>query len=38
MHLKGLKKLSVLDVRGTQVTDAGVNELKQALPSAKIFH
>ena len=28
MHLKGLTKLSVLDLSGTQVTDAGLAHLK----------
>jgi hypothetical protein len=37
IHLKGLTKLSMLDLRGTPVTDAGVNELQQALPSLRIY-
>jgi hypothetical protein len=35
VHLKGLARLEVLVV-GTQVTDAGMNELKHALPSLAI--
>jgi internalin A len=35
VHLKGLTSLEVLIV-GTQVTDAGVNGLKRALPSLRI--
>jgi hypothetical protein len=36
VHLKGRKKLSYLDLKLTQVTNAGVKELQQALPSLKI--
>jgi hypothetical protein len=35
-HLKGLTKLSLLNLSGTPVTDAGVSELQQVLPSLKI--
>jgi hypothetical protein len=35
-HLKGLKKLKTLNLRGTQVTESGVAELQKALPEAKI--
>jgi len=37
-HLKGLTSLCILDLRSTQVTDAGVNELKKALPNCLISH
>ena len=36
LHLKGLKNLTKLDLRNDQVTQAGMNELKQALPSLSI--
>ena len=32
MHLKSLNSLSSLNLLGTRVSDAGVKELKQALP------
>jgi hypothetical protein len=32
VHLNGLTSLTDLDLRQTQVTDLGVNELQQALP------
>ena len=32
-----LKQLSKLHMRDTQITDAGVAELKKALPKCKIF-
>ena len=35
-HLKGLTKLQSLDLRNTQVTDAGVKGLQKALPKCKI--
>jgi hypothetical protein len=35
-HLKGLTQLSYLDLRGTQVTDAGMKELERALPGLNI--
>jgi hypothetical protein len=35
-HLKGLTKLSSLELANTQVTDAGVKQLQQALPNLKI--
>jgi hypothetical protein len=38
VHLKKLTKLSKLDLRFTQVTDAGVNDLKQALSNLTINH
>jgi hypothetical protein len=34
--LKGLKSLQRLDLRHTQVTDAGLKDLKQALPKTVI--
>lgn len=34
-RLKGLSKLTHLNVQGTKVTDAGVQELKKALPDLK---
>ena len=36
-HLKELTKLSSLDINGSQVTEAGVRDLQQALPSLKIY-
>ena len=36
MHLKGLTNQGSLNLENTQVTAAGVAELKQALPSCKI--
>jgi hypothetical protein len=38
VHLKKLTNLSKLDLRFTQVTDAGVNDLKQALSNLTINH
>jgi len=38
VHLKELTYLQVLDLEETQVTDAGVAELKQALPNCVIFN
>jgi hypothetical protein len=35
-HLKGLTNLGEVGLEGTQVTDAGVRDLQQALPSLKI--
>jgi hypothetical protein len=35
-HLKGLTNLSELDLRGTQVSDAGAKELRRALPGLKL--
>ena len=35
--LKGLTKLERLSLGGTKVTDAGIQELKKALPDCKIF-
>ena len=37
VHLKGLTKLEVLSLYGTKITDAGIQELKKALPDCKIF-
>ena len=36
-HLKGLAKLNMLLLPDTQVTDAGVKELKSALPNVQIL-
>ena len=36
-HLTGRTNLQELRLSGTQVTDAGVAELKQALPKCKIY-
>ena len=35
-HLKGLESLQHLDLRGTKVTDGGVENLQRALPNCKI--
>ena len=35
-HFKGLTNLQELALHGTQVTDAGVTELKKALPNCQI--
>jgi len=35
-HLKGLERLRHLDLRGTKVTDGGVENLQRALPNCKI--
>ncbi|HIE98042.1 MAG TPA: hypothetical protein EYQ63_13760 [Fuerstia sp.] len=37
-HLKGLTKLNFLDLNVTQVTDAGLAEIKAALPKCKMRH
>jgi hypothetical protein len=37
-HLKAMTKLSDLNLTLTQVTDAGVKDLEQALPSLHIDH
>ena len=36
VHLQGMTNLKILDLRDTKVTDAGVAELKQALPNCEI--
>ena len=36
VHLQGMTNLTILDLRDTKVTDAGVAELKQALPNCEI--
>jgi hypothetical protein len=36
MHLKGLTQLEWLYLRDTQVTDAGVDDLRKALPNVRI--
>ena len=38
MHLEELTKVSYIDLSSTGVTDAGVNELKLALPNVTIVH
>jgi hypothetical protein len=35
--LKGLTKLSSLQIFGAQVSDTGINDLKQALPGLAIL-
>ena len=35
MHLRELSNLQQLGLSGTQVTDAGVAELQEALPNSK---
>ena len=35
-HLKGLTSMQELDLRGTQVSDAGAEELKKALPGVEV--
>ena len=37
MHLKGLTNLRIVDLRGTNVTNAGAKELKRALPRLTIM-
>lgn len=37
-RLKGLTRLKSLNLRGTEVTDAGVAELQKALPNCRIEH
>ena len=37
VHLKGMANLKTLDLRRTQITDAGVAELKQTLPNCRII-
>ena len=36
VHLKGMTRLEGLNLYGTQVSDAGIAELKQALPGGQI--
>jgi hypothetical protein len=36
VQLKGLSKLTWLNLNNTQVTDAGVRELQESLPNCKI--
>ena len=38
VHLKGLTGLTFLALHETQVTDAAIKELQQALPDLKIYH
>jgi hypothetical protein len=35
-HLSGLTRLKYLNLEGTGVTDAGVQDLRKALPTARI--
>ena len=37
VHLKGLTGLQTLALRGTKITDAGVVDLRKALPACEIF-
>jgi hypothetical protein len=37
-HFKGLKGVRTLYLNGTRVTDAGIDELRRALPEARISH
>ncbi len=37
-NLKGMTNFRVLDLSRTQVTDAGVNELKNVLPNCDVRH
>ena len=36
VHLKGLTELQTLDLDSTQITDAGIADLKKALPNCAI--
>jgi hypothetical protein len=36
-HLKGLPSLTELDLRETQVSDAGVEALKAAIPGLRVY-
>jgi len=36
VHLKGLTKLQTLNLRSTQVTDAGIADVQKSLPNCKI--
>jgi len=38
MHLKGLKNLEKLVLTETNVTDAEVEKLQQALPKCQVYH
>jgi hypothetical protein len=37
-HLRGLTELRLLVVYDTQVTDAGIRRLRQALPALQVQH
>jgi hypothetical protein len=37
-YLKGLKHLRHVDVRKTKITEAGIAELRKALPDATVLH
>ncbi len=37
-YLKGLTSLREVELRFTQVTDVGANDLKKALPNCRIHH
>jgi internalin A len=36
-ELKQLKRLTTLDLRGTKVTNLGLQELRNALPKCNVF-
>jgi len=36
-YLKGLPQLQTLDLEDTEVTDAGVGELRKVLPKTEIY-
>jgi hypothetical protein len=36
-HLKGFPNLEELELHGTQVTDAGIADLRKALPNVRIL-
>jgi len=36
VHLQGLTQLKVLGLSNTQVTEAGISELKRALPELQV--
>ena len=38
VHLEGLAQLQSLYLRNTNVTDPGIEKLRQALPNCKISH
>ena len=37
IHLKGLRKLEVLDLGRTKITDAGAKKLKESLSECRIY-
>jgi hypothetical protein len=36
VHLKSLRNLKCIDLSGTKVTDAGIAQLRRALPGLKV--